>query len=520
MLIKTIKGDFGVTMIKLVKNSKNKLLSIVYCLGLIIPFILFFGGFSIFTQNNDVLSFFIAFCGLVVLIKILVAYCKGKRIIFEIRSEKSVCVVLYFLAFLPRIIYLTIVKGKIQQVSDFALVVQHAQTADFTDRLQYYRNFGHKMLYSLLLHMLHLRSQTSILIFQCVLVSFAAVILFKIGKQLGKSYAGIIAAVIFSLWPSLFVYTSVVSEEHMALVLLVAIIYLLTRINGYIENEGNVKYYRELISVIGTGIMLGLVSFFKDWGAIVLVAILICSIYLAMTYRKLKRNLVLLVSIIIIFGTRFITQNVVSYIEEVQLGGLSVNNGIVAMQMYETLDPNGSGGYDSDKCREYFSLVEEADYNFREAQSKALHILSEKILTNVNKMPGLIYKKGIEAYSSNRDMMTWAFVILDDDSKVNYVPIFKKMVRFDMIVFNSVVLLLLLGACIVMYLPHDIYFILLIILGGGIAGLLVEPQGRYKYSIEAIWCIPVAFAACWLFNRFCEKRNGVSSRKKTGHKNR
>ena len=42
------------------------------------------------------------------------------------------------------------------------------------------------------------------------------------------------------------------------------------------------------------------------------------------------------------------------------------------------------------------------------------------------------------------------------------------------------------------------HFILLCVLGGCLASLLVESQGRYKYSIEPLWCVPSAYGIYYL----------------------
>lgn len=122
---------------------------------------------------------------------------------------------------------------------------------------------------------------------------------------------------------------------------------------------------------------------------------------------------------------------------------IEANNGVI-IQMYAILDSNSSGGYNGELSGEYARMAEDNGYDFGKANCRALEILKEKISKNHAKMFYLI-------------------------------------------------------ASAICVRNKYIFFILLCILGGGIINLVVESQGRYKYSIEPLWCRASVYGICCLF---------------------
>lgn len=141
---------------------------------------------------------------------------------------------------------------------------------------------------------------------------------------------------------------------------------------------------------------------------------------------------------------------------------------------------------------EYFRIAEENDYDFRKTDKVAMNILTEKIKNGYEKMPKLLLHKGREAYVSDEHMFDIALKAETNETFQStfawVLPIIKYM---GMIYYMMIIILLLLSTMI----PNRYnFFILLCILGGVLVSLLIECQGRYKYSMEPIWCIPAAYA--------------------------
>lgn len=485
---------------------------------LLITFFFFFGFFSIFRRQN-LMPVFWAFLAIVI-ISIIIAAAK-KKLEKEI-SDRKIIFLLYFVSLVPRIFYITFIDNNLKQVSDFAMIVSHADSLNFTDNIQYYRNFVHKMIYPLLLHYLRLNSQKRILYFQCFIVSFNAALIYLIGKKMKNRCAGIIGGLLFSMWPSLILYVSLVSEEHFASVILLVIILLLIIIKEMLEKYKLTFYFIEsksfwkrvikaIILVLIIGMLLGFISFFKDWGIIVLCAIGVCSIFNLTEKKDYKRFYILIICVGTLFLIRTLTQRSLLMICREQLNGIMPNNNVIIMQMYETLDPDCSGGYDPERCRDYFTFLEKYEYDYRTANSMVIKALLNKMMRNSEKMPALLFHKGQVAYKDNRDMFSWAFSGVESKFSEDIIDAIKKLVYVDKVYFNFIVILMMMTAALAFKFKKEVYFGLLIILGGGVAGLLVESQGRYKYSIEPLWCIMAAVALCMIvdvfFNRYPFLRN-------------
>ena len=65
------------------------------------------------------------------------------------------------------------------------------------------------------------------------------------------------------------------------------------------------------------------------------------------------------------------------------------------------------------------------------------------------------------------------------------------LLELDNLFYGFMVLCICISA--LLHKEKKIYFILLCILGCGLVSLLVESQGRYKYSIEPLWTVPTAY---------------------------
>lgn len=474
----------------------------------------FFGFFSIFRRQN-IMPVFGAFVAIVIT-SIIIAATKKK--LKKGASDRKIEFLLYLVSLVPRIFYIAFIDNNLTQVSDFAMIVSHTDSLNFTDNIQYYRNFAHKMIYPLFLHYLHLNNQSRILYFQCFIVSFNAVLIYLIGNKMKSRCTGIVGGLLFSLWPSLILYVSLVSEEHLASVLLLIIILLLMKIKdmleGYflnpspqsikqrfyfIQSKGSFKrIVKAMILVLTSGVLLGFISFFKDWGIIVLCAIVFCTVFYIAEKKDCKNFFILIVCIGAIFLVRTLTQRSLLQICREQLNGITSNNSVIIMQMYETLDPDCSGGYDSERCRDYFSFLDRYEYDYKTANNMAIKTLLSRIMENPEKMPVLLFHKGQEAYKDNGDMFAWSFSGVESEFKDSIINAIKKLVYVDKIYYNFIVILLMMATALVFKFKKEVYFGILIILGGGVAGLLVESQGRYKYSIEPLWCIIAAAALCMI----------------------
>lgn len=403
-------------------------------------------------------------------------------------------VLLFLICFVTRYLYCNFMDGNIDQIYDFKNLLNATESGIFTDDLRYFRMFLHKFFYPFFLHISHITTQSRILFFQSICASCITVLLFYIGKEIDGKRLGAIQAVLYIMWPAQLVYTQVVAEDHMAAFWTVLIVFLLIRLIKRLEKIDTTQKYRHdavklFLMAILTGGACGICAFFKDWALVILVGVMICGLYLFIGY-DVQRRICLIVCILCILIGRIGIEHGAILFAESRLG-VKANNGN-AVYLYVTLDPDASGGYDLERYLEYFSIVEENDHDFKKADKIAMDILKEKKKNGYKKMPSLLLKKGRAAYVSDDHMFDIVFGSEAKESFQATFPWVRPVIGYvGMIYYIGIVLLLLLAL-----LTPDRYnfFVLLCILGGMLVGLLIEGQGRYKYSIEPIWCIPAAYA--------------------------
>lgn len=476
----------------------EKIVSNVYYVGLATVITVLFFLFCI-SENPQISLIGI---GLMLLILMLFRSPKLRHHIHAYVPDERTPIVLFIITFITRYSHCVFMQiiAQVHQVSDFAITLEEAQSGLFTDRLSYYRLYLHKFLYPFLLHALNLTTQERIFFFQSICLSFTSIVLFYIGSKIANKKVGMVSALIYIFWPAQIVYSSVVTEEHIAVLVTALIVLMTVDIYQRITKIDNIKSQEIRIIVIEAaciGINCGICAFFKDWASIIIVAAIICSMYL-LAFASNSQRIVIICSLGLIILGRFLTSNgLVAYAENKL--GVEGNNGVVIIQMYETLDPDSDGKYNVELNTQYAQMAEANNYDYDLTNKMAIKILSDKIKKGYNKMPTLLLNKGKNAFSNNSNIFSWAFLSEVDTMMYNQLAGWYLVYLFvDIIIYVMVVLGIIISA--VFGRNRGVYFILLCIAGGIMAILLVESQGRYKYSMEMIWTIPAAYSFYILIN--------------------
>lgn len=115
-------------------------------------------------------------------------------------------------------------------------------------------------------------------------------LLYLNGLKVSNSRVGFIAALMFAMFPSIVLYTGVLSGEHVAVFLITAVLLLYIKLH---ENPENKAYY--LLGYLFGGCMVGLIDWFRPVGIILLISIFIADLL----YAK-KRDL--LVAVVALAG--------------------------------------------------------------------------------------------------------------------------------------------------------------------------------------------------------------------------
>ncbi len=158
--------------------------------------------------------------------------------------------VIFFSALSSRLLYCLCISENTVQMSDFGLLLEMAGTGDFKAEQLYYRMFPHKLFYPLFLHAVRLDTQTGIFAFQSVCMAVTAVFIYRAGKEAGTEKSGILAAVLYILWPVQVFYAGIVSEEHVAAtvtIVFIAAVYLFSVLGRQQENLYHEKFFESCL---------------------------------------------------------------------------------------------------------------------------------------------------------------------------------------------------------------------------------------------------------------------------------
>lgn len=412
----------------------------------------------------------------------------------NLASIKRIPLFLFLAAFITRYSYCCIFGPITQQTSDFAVTLWEAECGSFVDMVGYYRVYLHKFFYPFLLHTLGFRTQDAIFFLQCIFTAFVPVVIYYIWEKITpNSRIGCIAAVVYIIWPGQLFYATVITEEHLAALVTVLIVFFLLDLVQTIEQEEQLSRNRKkiLAKFVIVGSLCGVSAFLKDWALIILVAIIPCVLYLLVIYKKQQR-IILFVGIILILLARSAVQTGGAMLAERKLG-VKANNQIIASEMYVSLDPNGNGLWDPERLGEYQQMVQAHDYDFDAANREAMQEIVRRIKENLDKMPSFLLYKGTHAYGDDEELLAWP---LDYSMNPDYHQYFIANIylwkSISKLFYAFVVACLCISA--VTLRNRYIFFIELISVGAILSGLLIECQGRYKYSIEPLWCLLVANA--------------------------
>lgn len=479
----------------------EKLLRYMYAIvvGVLLIFLLLL--FAVFPNSKYI---FVTFIFLIVS-TILTNQCRLKK-----TCKLFIPIAIFLLSFGIRLIYCYLMERYITQVSDFEMVLSNAISGEFLDdldELRYYRIWSHKFIYPWLLNTIGVNTQMDIFLFQGVIAAVVSLSLYYLGKEIGGEKYGIIASVIHIVWPSQIIYTIIVTEEHMAALITVLIVYLFIKLEKEISNNewqvvDRKKIIKLFVMILAEGVMCGFCAFFKDWALIIMVAVVICSIYLFVRYDIYKR-IILLGSIVVIMLCQVGIKNICTGFIDEKLGGMETNNNVIIWQMFESLDPNGTGLWNPVAYEEYIQLLIDSNYNYEIANKEAMEILLTRISQDVDKMPKLLLKKGISSYQNDSDIFRWVILSIGENfEKCTLMKDATKLLfEFSNVFYMLIILCIIISAITVK--DKRVWFILLIILGAILSGLLIECQGRYKYSIEPIFSIMFANAT-YVLPHFCK----------------
>lgn len=468
------------------KNSIPNLLSKLYYFIIIALTVVFFSMFTILL-NWGYLALSIALIAL-----LYICFRKYNSSLMKLSLPRYIPFIIFLVTFISRLSYCTYVSSHMHQISDFGATLEAAARGDFANHKSYYPVCLHKFFYTYLLNILHITTQYKVFIFQSFCVSLVSVLIYKIGINIKNEKLGLLAAIVYICWPSNIIYSTIIVEDHMAALLVCIIIYLLFNAYDTITKENAMNSILWKSSLLG--ILLGSISFFKDWGLVIITASIICSIYLFFTFNKAQKKYLLL-CLLLIFVFRFATEKCFIMHADNVLDTKTKNN-VIYGQLFAALDPNSDGGNNPELYNEYDRIQQKTSEEYPD--TTASEVIISRLLDNFSSLPMFFAKKGRNAYEDDVVMINLATKDSLEESFYSKNETFFNIVTFiSRIYYMTLVIGIMMSALLVR--NKKIFFLNLCIIGGIFVSFLVESQSRYKYAIETIWTFPVVYGLYMLY---------------------
>lgn len=403
--------------------------------------------------------------------------------------------------------YVFFISDKGEQISDFFTTYKVVVTGDIGGLVDYYRIAPHKYVYAWLLHNMGFKSQMSIQIFQAISVSATVVLLFLLAVKIRNQTAAFMACIYYTILLPRIAYISIIVEEHITvnIVLLLALLYIHIMENWNKEDIKKNEFIRYLIMTLLTGLLMGIGVFFKDWGTILFLAAVISLIIKSFKMKK-EWIVTALLGFVFIFSFRFVTREFVLDICKDEIG-VEVHKDTLPFYIYSTFYPTLSGGYDGEWYEYVINRYKNNDWNFEQTDKELMKEWRRAVAENKELVLPLIKRKCETAYGNISVLEDWSYNGLFQEWKDRFANVHNLSSKVNNGLFFSVMILA--GICSMINIRLKNFMVLFInisLIGCFLSVAFMEGQGRYKYSLLALWFVLAGICAAEIGKYIAEKR--------------
>ena len=250
---------------------------------------------------------------------------------------------------------------------------------------------------------------------------------------------------------------------------------------------------------------MGIGVFFKDWGTILFLAAVISLIIKSFKMKK-EWIVTALLGFVFIFSFRFVTREFVLDICKDEIG-VEVHKDTLPFYIYSTFYPTLSGGYDGEWYEYVINRYKNNDWNFEQTDKELMKEWRRAVAENKELVLPLIKRKCETAYGNISVLEDWSYNGLFQEWKDRFANVHNLSSKVNNGLFFSVMILA--GICSMINIRLKNFMVLFInisLIGCFLSVAFMEGQGRYKYSLLALWFVLAGICAAEIGKYIAEKR--------------
>ena len=330
-------------------------------------------------------------------------------------------------------------------------------------------------------------------LFNLALYALSGVFIYYAGKDVfeNKFWAGV-AGAIFVTWPSLAIYSNVLTPEHLFVLVECALIFVVSRFfrnQGPTESENKQGTIQESSWFVLIGALLGLLGMFRPFSYLFLIAFLISLFIFKRSFHlgRIVLNISILLSVFLVLDSvpMALGNYYHAYIPISRPCNLLVGLNITTSGQFNIDDVNLCHDVRSQKSDES-ALTQ-----------KMTEIALDRLSVEQSRVIPFVDKKFAILWTNSNGIIFWAVNLVSDANPHAILSMAQKINFVDFALMFIATLACLVGTVIAFFkdIKPALFFCLLSFFGFNLMEIPLEIQTRYRTVVMPLFI----FFACWTF---------------------
>jgi len=328
-------------------------------------------------------------------------------------------------------------------------------------------------------------------LFHIVLYALSGIFIYYAGKENfgNRLWAGIAGVLVVS-WPSLALYSNVLTPEHLFIFVECALVFVISR---FFKKQGisqsKIGVLREMFGFVVIGSLLGIMGMFRPFSQLFLIAFLI-TLFIYGSSFDLKRIILNITALLLSVWLLSNVPGIVASHYHNQFGNVRPCNLLFGMNI------DALGRYnveDTALCSKILSSTS----NESVVTQKIMGIVFERLYTKQDYLLPFLDKKFAILWVNSNGIIYWALQLAKGDDPVFALDVAQKVNLVDFAMLLIATLACVTGAVLAFFkdVRPAIFFSLLSFFAFNLMEAFFEVQTRYRTVIMPLFI----FFACWTF---------------------